>query len=123
MSRTATTIQYSPTGVYDDCAIDYLREACGLLLPWMTAPRPVDETMRESVLRLYQFPVPPMTGGKLITPTGVYQYPEDPDLHPFVRVYDGLSGDLGFIYPYGMVSFYEKEPSTLEIVTTIYRMD
>ena len=58
----------------------------------------------------YGFGLYKMTGST-VTPQGVWQYPEDPDLYPLVSMKDGDVELL--VYDYGLVAMRDKSGMTL----------
>ena len=77
---------------------------CGILPHWAVSGS--GETMKDSLINNYQFYMGAFTGGT-IDDTGIYSYPEDPDLYPMLKI-DRLDGEdlkeVCYIYEYAMVA-------------------
>ena len=73
------------------------------------------EEMHKGTTGAYQWYIGDMEGGT-INDEGVYQYPEDPDLHPLVE-WSLDSGTKVYMYQYAIVAFTDGE------TTKVTRMD
>ncbi len=83
----------------------FLVEACGLIPSFIQYDD--DRPLLKQLEERYGFgSLIQMKGGSMKDLT-IYQYPEDPDLYPYMaagRAISGDSGELIAIYPYGIVA-------------------
>jgi hypothetical protein len=116
---TMPKLQFDPLNEYlhkPQYNLDYLREWCGLLVPWAQAT-PETSTMRQELEHRYQSELY-TAEGVTITADGVYQHPADNDLPPIAKL--TFQGETLFIYPYAMVAFVNSGGSG---ETFVSRMD
>ena len=109
---------FDPTGHWAEKFDDkgemkqWLFEACGLipsfyyeiqgdLIPHETSP----EGVMQLLMGVYGFGTDIRMEGE-IDDAGVYKYPQDPDLHPYLEI-KGL-GHSVYIYPYGIVGVVDR---------------
>ena len=110
---------HDPLGVFESEQAEirnYCHEASGLIPHFLTLEdtRPVAEQFEER----YGFGhLCELTGGKIAKGTGVYSYPEDPDLNPLMAC--RFLNEVVHIYHYGIVGIVNLETDT-QFVT---RMD
>jgi len=81
-----------------------LMEACGLIPMWVRewSASPTQRTLKEYLSDAYGFGLYEMTGGQIDPETGIYSYPEDPELKPLMSI-DTDEGVL-YIYEYAIVA-------------------
>lgn len=91
-----------------------LLEACGIILEWALDPAYYDLPLRETFDKCYQFGLYEMQG--TISPSGVYSYPEDPDLFPYFSIERG--DEVMHQYPHAIVAIVQKNGDSF-----ITRMD
>lgn len=105
-----------PTGSYPQATSFDLIDACGYL-PTFIANGLEGETMREALNRHYPYVdvAAPSNKDGAIEPDGTYLYPGDPPFKPIVKITQPDTGEVIYIYQYGLVGF----PSTSDV----HRMD
>jgi hypothetical protein len=111
-----TSVEPDPTNNFKHVKESVLMEHMGFIPKFiMQALDRPDTSLAQGMLDAYGFGSPPMTGG-VVKEDGVYSYPEDPDLHPLVK----LVTERGtvYVYQYGIVSILETNKPTI-----VYRMD
>ena len=96
-----------PLNEYGDQKIADLVNACGYLPGWAIEKEP-DESMAEALERRYVFYAGQMTGGA-VTPEGVYTFPDDPPLYPYIAIRDQESDETMYVYPYAIVAITHPE--------------
>ena len=87
-----------------------IKEECGILMTW-AAHREPDQSIKEGLLSMYQYGVHEMTGGT-IDEEGIYSYPEDPPLAPLLSISEQSTGEIVYVYPYGIVAFTHPDEDT-----------
>ena len=101
-----TTTTYDPSKKHptmDEATID---EYCAILPYWVNnTPDGVD--LVESLTTQYGFGTMLAMKGGIVSSTGTYSYPKDPDLYPLLRI-DRVHETV-FIYHYGIVSILYKD--------------
>ena len=109
-------IEFDPADHYEKPA-KYLLEACGFITYFFDAIKEdiiPHETSAEGVMTLmmeeYGFPTDIRMEGTL-EENGVYKYPEDPDLYPYVCM--STKGVDVFIYPYGIVAIQTETDTSI----------
>jgi len=93
-----------PHEKFGDATNQEIAEACGLLPHFLD--RKDGRTPREQFEANYQFGVHEMRGGT-ITDDGTYQYPQDPDLVPYM--YAEFGNERVYIYRSGIVGIVNRE--------------
>ena len=95
-----TTID--PNKAYTGNPDHLLLEACGFIPFWVRewSDMPTTQTLKDYLIARYGFGFHKMGG--TVTETGVYQYPEDPDLDPLIAM-DTDEGTL-YMYEYAIVA-------------------
>lgn len=88
-----------PLGEYEDVAPEDLIEACGFI-PYFLQQNDERDARTQMVDR-YGFGDFPTTGAA-VDARGVYSYPEDPDMFPYMET--SLRGETIRIYPYAFVA-------------------
>jgi hypothetical protein len=88
-----------PTGKFSHAKTDDILEACGIIPTFFD--RSMDDVVQDSIERYgYSF------GGTMdtnIDENGVYRYPGDPDLYPYMST--TIKGITIYIYAYGIVGY------------------
>jgi hypothetical protein len=108
-------ITIDPLSKYPSKPNDELVEECGILpLFFMKAVMVQEEPTLDRVWELvddqYGFGLYKMTGST-VTKDGVWQYPEDPDLYPLMKLQEGNVEML--VYPYALVAMRDTSGRTL----------
>lgn len=91
-----TIVSTDPTSNYE-APTEAIIEACGFVLGWVVAHEPTvsNMTLKEHLEACYGFgELHEMKGGE-VTESGIYKYPEDPDMHPLVFI--TLEGGAEFL--------------------------
>lgn len=89
-----------PTGHFPKVAVGNLMSACGVLLIWLDEDDPRDA--REQFDSNYPFGLIETRGGT-VRDNGVYEYPEDPPLHPLMSCKLHDVEDV-YLYQHAMVA-------------------
>lgn len=102
------TIEIDPNEVHVDKGASYqkLAMACGVLPLWALASMATGNSMKVQACESYQFPITEMTGG-VVDEYGIYNYPEDPPLVPYMKIVNG--DETAYFYAHAMVAFVDKE--------------
>lgn len=108
-------LTFDPTNQHSRLSKNEITQACGVLPLWATNPFLLSTPLQQAFEAQYPFPMPPLEDGA-VTPGGVFQYPNDLDLHPLVKLERGL--ETLFIYPYAIIAILKADGSTF-----ISRMD
>lgn len=87
----------------------------GLLPGWVMNEEFMDKPLKEALDKQYGFGLYE-SSGQTITADGVYQYPEDPDLYPLIKIQ--RKDETFYQYQYAMVAIVQKDGSTF-----VTRMD
>jgi len=85
-----------------------LAEACGLIPNWVMDYEYDDLNMKDMLQKYYpfgMFPIPKTT----VSDSGVFSYPEDPDLYPLVKMSRGE--EIIYQYQYGLVAIVQPDGS------------
>lgn len=108
-----------PHDAFKSVPTESLTTACGLIPGFVFCEAGSTLSLAERCQKHYQFGLIPMLGGE-VDLDGTYRYPEDPPLHPLLRIRDlTLSEDQAmFIYEHAIVSFVTGGEETL-----VVRMD
>ncbi len=104
------------TGIIDR---EKLTEACGCIPVWVAEAMGRraagdGESVKDIVCGMYGFPCHPFSG--VVDEEGVYNYPEDPPLNPYMKI-TGIGGDIVYIYQCAIIAFISKDE------TYVTRMD
>jgi len=116
MKQIAIEIDPNEVHIKKGASYQTLAEACGVLPLWALAGMGEGITMRKSCLTHYQFPVSKMGG--VIDENGVYLYPEDPPLYPYIKMTIGK--ETAYFYDHAMIGFVHPEDKEEQYVV---RMD
>lgn len=81
-------------------------EELGLLPYWVLNDAYFHLPLREAMEDQYQFPLYEIDGGE-VDADGTFYYPDDPPLHPLIRI--ERLGEVFLQYHYGMVAFIDKD--------------
>jgi len=87
----------------------------GTLPYWTINPDYLDKPLKEALDSQYGFGLFEATG-QTITKDGIYQYPEDPDLYPLIKIV--RHDETFYQYQYAMVAIVQKDGNTF-----VTRMD
>lgn len=104
-----------PTKHWSDLTKNEIVKACGILPLWAANPFLLATPLQQAFEAQYPFPMPPIENGT-IAPSGVFQYPGDPDLSPLIELERGP--ETLFIYQYALIGIIRADGSTF-----ISRMD
>lgn len=104
MNYSTVTLDIDPTGHFKNPS--RCLELVGLIPSWAMTYNPNLGTLREHFVSEYRFPISYDDTGKA-DDTGVYNYPDDPLLYPIGKFECQLTGDICYVYEYGLVSFFE----------------
>lgn len=106
-------VELDPCNHYPDVKDQDLLETTGLLFGWAHeyAASSPDSNLKDYMGDAYGYGMRPMEGGE-ITEDGRYVYPEDPDLHPFVKVCVG--DEWFYMYPYSIVHFSDGTTTRMD---------
>lgn len=86
---------------------NYLIECCGLLAHWV-GECPEDTDLKQYLTESYGFgDLLEMSKAGHVAKDGVYSYPNDPALHPFMRF--ERQQETVYIYAYGIVAICYKD--------------
>jgi len=113
-------ITIDPTGAYGPKTQSGILEQCGFIPAFAGNADYMTESLFESLDKSYNFGMHESHGGN-VTDDGVFHYPEDPDLIPWIRIdreYDGKKEHM-YQYAYGMVAIKSHGSDTYFIT----RMD
>ena len=80
-------IHIDPLREYTDVSKTKLLEACGFLPAWVTSQVHLHLTLQEALDAQYCCGLFEMDGS--VSPEGLFTYPGDPDLHPFIKINRG----------------------------------
>jgi hypothetical protein len=97
-----TKVTLDPCAEFTTTSDNDIAETCGILPYWIINETNEKLTMLEIFNEQYSFGVHEMTGGTINTETGVYSYPEDPDLIPLIKL--EKQGETMYQYHYGIVA-------------------
>jgi hypothetical protein len=78
-----------------------LLERCGYIPNWALAADPC-ESMAHAIERQYPYYGGQLSGGS-VTSEGVYTYPNDPDLYPFIKIENPETMETLYQYPHDIV--------------------
>ena len=93
--------------------LTWCQEACGLI-PSFVDPNS-DQLIIDDCKDAYGFPTSDLSG---LVINGVYTYPGDEDLYPYMAIISG--SETLYIYPYGIVaSVFEKDGENTQLVTRL----
>ena len=96
-----------PHNYWPDTYPDDLVEGLGILPYWAISVEG-EETFAERFKRQYGFWVGRVDKGKThVTDEGIYQYPEDPDLYPIMKMEE--EREVCYFYQYALVAIVNKE--------------
>lgn len=94
-----------PTNAFPDVDKDRLHGALGILPHWVIEWNG-DGLLVDHLAECYQFPMPHLTGGK-IDKAGIYQYPDDPPLRPYMMAtFPALDVTVWF-YAHAMITIVQ----------------
>ena len=110
-----TRMTLDPMGKYSSKPNYEIMGECGLLPLFFTRAvmiqeEPTLDRVWELVDDQYGFGLDRMTGST-VTEDGVWQYPEDPDLYPLMKLQEGDVEML--VYPYALVAMRDTSGRTL----------
>jgi len=100
-------IALDPLNKYNYMEDSDILEYLGVIPQWLQDYHnaPPEMTLWDYLSGCYGFPMNPMTGGE-VTETGMYKYPDDPDLSPLANIMLA-EGATVLQYQYGMVAIRE----------------
>ncbi len=101
-----------PTNSFTDVDPQRLIEACGLIPYWVDVTD--ERSFRQQVDDNYGFGLYEMSGGT-VDGEGVYRYPEDPDLLPYLKW--ERDGEVAYMYSHAIMAFVKDG------VTFVTRVD
>lgn len=103
MSTTVKNFQikFDPLGKYPHLEKAQIVEALGILPVWACDKRP-EEGFEDCFKRCYDFWMGDIGGETEIAEDGTYSYPDDPDMYPVLRLWDGEEEVL--FYPHALVA-------------------
>ena len=107
IDSTVCLMTLDPCGVYPN---EQLLERCGYIPNWALRAH-FGESMAEAIERQYPYYGGQLKGGD-ITGEGVYTYPEDPDLYPYIKIENPETFETLYQYPYGIVVITHPERKT-----------
>lgn len=104
----------------DHITSEKILKACGFLLPWAMNPFMLQHTTKYALTEQYGFEYQQMEG--VITEDGVFQYPGNPDFHPYVKLI--RDHEILYIYPHAIFAIINQgKPEGHEERVFISRMD
>lgn len=109
-------IELDPTGHYGEHNVnpEYLVPMLGLLPQFLAESDPADDA-REAFDKAYGFGLYEMTGGNVDKNSGIFTYPEDPDMYPIAECIRG--DEIIYFYESAIVAIVSKTS------TFVTRMD
>lgn len=110
-------VEVSQNALYEDKGIKWMLYNIGSIPEFLAyALTQPERPLAESMVKMYGMAGAPIEGGELDDVSGVYKYPEDPELEPIARC--TCARGVVYIYPYGIVAVCEDGEDNI-----IYRMD
>lgn len=85
-----------------------LIEACGFLPTMMIESQNPDSSLKAALEENYPFGAY-WNGSGAIDEQGIYRHPEDDPLYPIMSVTDKATGDMAYIYQYGLVAARDEK--------------
>jgi len=99
-----------PLNKFNHMSLNEIKETLGMLPFWVVNPNHFDLSLKEALTLQYGFGGLYQSTGQTITKDGVYQYPEDPDLYPLIKIERGES--TFYQYQYGLIAIVQKDGSS-----------
>lgn len=94
------TFVIDPLNRFMDVDPQRLIEACGLIPHWIDVTN--EDSFQKQIDDNYGFGLYEMNGGE-VGEDGVYRYPEDPDLYPYLKW--ERDGEVAYMYSHAIMSF------------------
>lgn len=99
-------VNLDPLGHYKHVDIGTLTDSLGMLPGWVMNPDYDGIPLRQALDEQYGFGLHEMIGGE-VDASGIYRYPEDPDLYPLLEIKRGE--ETFYQYPYAIVAIRGPE--------------
>lgn len=108
LDPTKPVFMVDPLQKYSRSQRQDIIDTCGIIPYWLQS---VKDDFKQCIKDNYPWLGEPM-GGEVIE--GVYVYPEDPELFPYMQA---IFGDqVAYIYPYGIVAVIDRDTNVQWIV-------
>jgi len=101
-------ITIDPLSKYNHLSQEEIFDTLGALPHWAINPDYLDVPLKEALDKQYNFGLYE-SSGQTITKEGIYQYPEDPDLYPLIKIQ--RKDEIFYQYRYAIIAIVQKDGS------------
>lgn len=110
------SIIIDPNDYYTDSNHHNIVSHCGVIINWAINPNYVKSSFKTAVLDQYLYGSDFCMGGD-IDHDGVYRYPEDPPMHPLLKI--TRNDDVLYFYQHDIIAMSDKSQKSGFYITRV----